>query len=92
MAPGAPVAPVDPVDPVAPVMPAGPAGPGTGVTTTAGGVTTVGAAAGVTTVGLSHALSASVTSAAEKTIEYFIKKSFCVVERNRLANESQRLS
>src|ERR1019366_7708556 len=53
-----------PVDPVAPV---GPAGLGTGTVTTA---------AGVTTVGLSHALNASTISAAENTIEYFMRIPF----------------
>src|SRR5450759_5221399 len=47
-----------------PVAPVGPAGPGTGTVTTA---------AGVTTVGLSHALNASAISAAENTIEYFMR-------------------
>jgi hypothetical protein len=65
--PVAPVLPVDPVDPVDPVAPVGPAGPGTGTVTTAGGVTTVG---------LSHALNASAISAAENTIEYFMRIPF----------------
>jgi hypothetical protein len=67
--PVAPVPPAAPVDPVAPVAPAGPgtAGPGTGTATTA---------AGVTTVGLSHALNASAISAAENTIEYFMRIPF----------------
>jgi hypothetical protein len=61
VAPVFPVAPFSACAPVAPVAPVAPAGPG--------GVTTV-------VVGLSHALNASAITAADNTIEYFMRIPF----------------